>query len=48
MFPLGQDTLMILKAFVLFTCICFWLKIAIDALFRRHGIGRFYSSRHRH
>ena len=47
MFPLDQDTLLILKGFVLFTCICFWLKLAVDALLRSHGIGRHFSSRHR-
>lgn len=47
MFPLDQDTLLILKAFVFLTCVCFWLKLAVDALLRHYGVGRHFD-RHRH
>lgn len=45
MFPLDQDTLLILKVFVFLTCVCFWLKLGVDALLRRYGIGRHFSER---
>lgn len=47
MFPLDQDTLLILKVFVFLTCVCFWLKLGVDALLRHYGIGRHFSE-HRH
>jgi len=46
MFPMEQDTLLFMKLFVFFTCICFWIKLGVDALFRRHGIGRNFTDRH--
>jgi len=44
MFPLDPYLLMMLKVFVVFTCIFFWIKLMYDVLMRGHNMRR----RHRH
>ena len=45
MFPIDPVLLMLLKFFIVITSIAFWVKLGIDALFRHHGIGRYFSER---
>lgn len=40
MFPLSQDFLLILKFFVLFTCIAFWIRLGYQWLMRHHRLRR--------
>jgi hypothetical protein len=40
MFPLHRDLLMILKFFVVLTCIFFWVRLAYLAVRRAHHIDR--------
>ena len=40
MFPLGQDLLLFLKFFVLFTCIVFWARLGFQWLMRHHRLRR--------
>lgn len=40
MFPLGQDLLLFLKFFVLFTCIVFWVRLGFQWLMRHHRLRR--------
>lgn len=47
MFPMDQGVLFFLKIFIFVTCICFWIKVIVDAIFRGHGIGKHFTNRHR-
>lgn len=46
MFPLDQDLLMLLKFFILFTCIFFWLRLGYKAIMRHHRLDSYYRRRH--
>jgi hypothetical protein len=38
MLPLDPDLLIFVKFFVVFTCVCFWVRVGMDLLFRHHRV----------
>jgi len=46
--PVDPTALIFIKFFVVITCVCFWLRLAVKHLLRRHGVGSYWHGRHRH
>ena len=44
MFPVNADFLLLIKFFIFFTCVIFWVKVAYDALKRSARLRRHYRS----